>query len=76
VGTFVPDEHGATLSGLLTNVRRKPNPTLHLTFEFLNGKGDVVATEPVDVAAIAPGENQPLELKPKGSGIVAWRYNR
>jgi tetratricopeptide (TPR) repeat protein len=76
IGTFLPDEHGATLSGLLTNVRPKPNPTLHLTFEFLNGKGDVVATETVDVAAIAPGGNQPLELKPKGAGIVAWRYRR
>jgi hypothetical protein len=76
VGTFIPDEHGATLSGLLTNVRPKSNPTLALTFEFLNAKGDAVSTETLNVAPIASGENQAFELKPKAAGIVAWRYRR
>ena len=76
VGTFTPDEHGATLNGILTNVRPKANASLTLIFEFLNSKGDVVATESVNVAAITPGENQAFELKPKGAEIVAWRYRR
>ena len=76
VGTFIPDEHGATLGGVLTNVRPKANPAFSLTFEFLSAKGDVVATETLNVAPIVPGENQAFELKPKGTGIVAWRYRR
>jgi hypothetical protein len=76
VGTFVPDEHGATLGGIVTNVRRKPSPARTLRFEFMSGKGDVVATETLNVTPMAPGENQPFELKPNGAGIVAWRYSR
>jgi hypothetical protein len=75
VGSFVPDEHGATLSGIVTNVRAKPSPTLALRFEFMSAKGDVVATATLNVTPIAPGANQPFELKPNGPGIVAWRYS-
>jgi len=75
-GTFTPSDTGATLSGLLTNVRSKANPAFALTFEFLSAKGDVVATESLKVALITPGESQPFELKVKGAGIVAWRYRR
>jgi Tfp pilus assembly protein PilF len=76
VGTFVPDPLGATLGGLLTNSRPEPTPTMTLTFEFLSATGDVVAAEPLNVTAIASGENQAFELKPKGAGIAAWRYKR
>ena len=76
VGTFTPDGNGATLSGILTNLRAKPNPALALTFEFLSARGDVVATETLNVAALAPSGNQAFELKPKGAGILAWRYKR
>ena len=76
VGTFVADEHGATLGGIVTNVRSKPSPALAVRFEFMSAKGDVVATETLNVTPIAPGENQPFELKPNGAGIVAWRYSR
>jgi tetratricopeptide (TPR) repeat protein len=76
VGTFSSDERGATLGGTLTNARPKSNPALTLTFEFLSAKGDVVATETLNVAPIPSEENQAFELKPKGAGIVAWRYRR
>jgi len=76
VGTFLPDEHGATLKGLLTNARSKATPVFAITFEFLSAKGGVVATEAVNVTAIPPGGNQPFELKASGAGIVAWRYRR
>jgi tetratricopeptide (TPR) repeat protein len=75
-GSFTTDSLGATLSGHLTNARPKANAPFALTFEFLSAKGDVVATESLKVAPIAPGENQAFELKPKGAGIVAWRYRR
>jgi tetratricopeptide (TPR) repeat protein len=76
VGTFSSDEHGATLGGILTNARSKATPALTLTFEFLSGKGDVVATETLNVVPIAPGGNQAFDLKAGGAGIVAWRYRR
>ena len=76
VGTFTPDDRGATLSGVLTNVRPKANPALALPFEFLSAQGDVVATDTLNVPPIAPAENQAFELKPKGAGIAAWRYRR
>ncbi len=75
VSNFAGDEHGATLTGLFSNPRTKPTPSLKLTLEFLSAKGDVVATETPNVAAIGPGENRAFELKPKGEGIVAWRYH-
>ncbi len=56
-GTFTPDSLGAALSGVLTNVRAKANSALVIKFEFLGTKGDVVATEPLNVTPIAPGEN-------------------
>ena len=75
VSNFAGDEHGATLTGLFSNPRAKPTPSLKVTLEFLNAKGDVVATETPNVAPIGPGENRAFELKPKGEGIVAWRYH-
>jgi tetratricopeptide (TPR) repeat protein len=75
-GTFTPDSLGAAFSGVLTNVRPKANGAFVINFEFLGTKGDVVATEALNVTPIAPGENQPFALTVKGAGIVAWRYKR
>ena len=76
VGTFSSDEHGAAVGGILTNARPRSNSALTLTFEFLSAKGDVVTTETLSVAPIAPGGNQAFDLKVSGAGIVAWRYRR
>jgi tetratricopeptide (TPR) repeat protein len=76
IGTFTPDAQGATLRGLVTNARPKASPALTLTFEFLDAAGAVVATATQTIAPVASGENQPLEVKASGAGIVAWRYRR
>lgn len=76
VTQFDPDEQGATLKGAVTNLRTTPSPPLKLVFEFVNTKGEVVATQPVDVASIAPSEMQVIEVKATGAGIVAWRYRK
>ena len=73
---FRPGEHDAVLSAVVSNPRSTASPPLTLTFEFLSAKGEVVATLAQEVAAIAPGANVTLDLKPKGAGIVAWRYKR
>ncbi len=47
---------------------------LNLTFEFLDAKGNVVATQEVKVPALAPGATQNLKVDAQGAGITAWRY--
>jgi hypothetical protein len=60
----------------VTNPRTAPSPPLKLVFEFVNLKGEVVATETVELPAIEPGQSQQFELKPVGPSIAAWRYRK
>jgi tetratricopeptide (TPR) repeat protein len=76
VSTFTTNEKGANLEGLLTNTRTKPSPPLSLTFEFLDPKGTVLATQPQPVPALDAGANRPFKLKVDVPGITAWRYHR
>jgi len=76
VGTFSADEKGATVGGLVTNIRKKANDPFKLGFELLNAQGAVVATQSVDVPALQPGTNQQFNIKGAGQGIVAWRYKK
>jgi len=76
VGTFTTDERGATVGGLLTNSRKKANDPFKLGFELLNAKGEVIASQSVDVPALQPGTNQQFTFKVAGQGIVGWRYKK
>jgi tetratricopeptide (TPR) repeat protein len=73
---FETDSAGAQLKGLIQNLRQSPTTPMKLVFEFVNQKGDVVATQTVDVPAIPAGQGQPFEVKPTGAGIIAWRYHK
>ncbi len=76
VGTFTSDEQGAKLGGLFTNLKAKPSAPAAVTFEFLNAKGDVIASQKQDVPTIEASGNHAFELKAAGAGIVAWRYRK
>jgi tetratricopeptide (TPR) repeat protein len=76
VGSFTTTEQGAGLEGLISNFHSKPSPPLKLTFEFMDGKGNVVASVPQEVPAVDAGANQSFKLKSTLPGIVAWRYKR
>ena len=76
VGTFTSDEQGAKLGGLFTNLKAKPSAPAAVTFEFLNGKGDVIASQKQDVPVIEASGNHAFDLKVTGAGIVAWRYRK
>lgn len=76
IGNFSVKDSAATLDGLFTNFRAKPSTPLNLTFEFLNGKGEVVQSLPQTVPALDASANQSFQLKAKGAGIAAWRYKR
>jgi hypothetical protein len=47
-----------------------------LTFEFLDPKGNVVATQDAKVPALAPAASQNLKVDAQGAGITAWRYKQ
>src|SRR5437588_158973 len=76
VSSFTPAEKGATLEGQMTNFRPKPSLALSITFDFLDGKGNVVATQSQSVPALEPSASQEFKLKVDQPGVVAWRYKR
>ncbi len=76
VGKFVTNEQGAVLEGLFTNFHSKPSRPVKLTFELVDGKGNVVASLPQDAPAVDAGANQSFSLKTDQRGILAWRYKR
>jgi tetratricopeptide (TPR) repeat protein len=76
VGSFQTQDQSASVSGLFTNLRAKPNAPFKVTFEFLDAKGAVVATQSVDVPAIEPGGNHAFQLQAIGAKIEAWRYKQ
>ncbi len=75
VGSFAPGEQGATLDGLITNFHAKASTPIAVMFEFLDGKGNVVAAAFQDAPALDAGANQSFKLKSDKPGILAWRYN-
>src|SRR6266550_1998885 len=76
VGTFTTNEQGAGVEGLFSNFHSKASQPLKVTFEFVDGKGNVVATVLQDVPVVDAGGNKPFKLKADQPGIVAWRYKR
>lgn len=45
-----------------------------LHFEMLGGDGSVLATQDLEVPALAPEQTQQYTVEGKADGIVAWRY--
>lgn len=76
VQSFKPTEQGASLSAIATNVRSKPSAPLKVTVEFLTAKGDVVASQAVEIPSQAPGAMFDLQAQATGTGIAAWRYRK
>ncbi len=76
ISQFDSSETGREIKGIITNVRPKPNAPFNLVFDFVNAKNEVLETDTVQVAAIAAGQSQAFELKPKGATIAAWRYKK
>jgi hypothetical protein len=76
ISQFDSTEGGRDLRGLVTNPRGSASQPMALVFEFLDNKGTVVSTEPVQVPAIQPQQSSPIEVHAKGVGIVAWRYKK
>ena len=76
VQSFRPTEQGASFSATATNLRSKPSAPVKLTVEFLTAKGDVVASQPVEIPSQAPGGMFDVQAQATGIGIAAWRYRK
>ncbi|OLC10001.1 MAG: hypothetical protein AUH41_03895 [Gemmatimonadetes bacterium 13_1_40CM_66_11] len=76
VSQFDSTDTGREVRGIVTNPRERPNAPYKLVFEFVDLKGQVVATDTVNVAATPPGQTQQFAMKPTGASIAAWRYKK
>ena len=73
---FDTDSVTGTLKVAIANLRTTPAPPLNLVFEFLNIKGEVVATQTLEVPPLPREQTHTAEVKGVGPGIVAWRYRK
>jgi len=72
--SFLPDSDGASLSAAAANLKAAPSNPLHLTFEFLDVAGQVIATQTQDIPAMPPRQSQAFDLKVTGRRVAGWRY--
>lgn len=76
VSRFGPGDQSASIAGLITNYHNKPSAPFKLVVEFLNARGEPVATQSADIPAIDASGNHPFTLEAIGAGIEAWRYRK
>src|SRR2546426_185397 len=74
--SFATNLQGGALEGLYSNFHSKPSRPVKVTFELVDGKGNVVASLPQDIPALDAGANQSFKLKATQTGAIAWRYKR
>lgn len=78
INRFSPGDSTASLRGAVRNVQSHEHAGFMLAIEFLNARGEVVATERVDVPALnavgSPGQSYDFDLHVSGRGIIAYRY--
>ncbi|HET9706739.1 MAG TPA: tetratricopeptide repeat protein [Gemmatimonadales bacterium] len=74
IASMVPDSSGITLTGVATNAGSAAAKTMHLTVDFLDAKGTVLATQGVDIPAVPAGGSQQFQAHAAAKGAVGWRY--
>src|SRR5436309_1144706 len=74
VPSFLSDSTGASLTAFATNLKPAASKPFGLTVEFLDARGQVVATASHDVPTIPARQSFKVDLKVSGPGIAGWRY--
>ena len=74
IASMVPDSSGMTLTGVATNAGSAAAKATHLTVEFLDAKGSVLASQGVDIPAVPAGGSQQFQAHAAAKGAVGWRY--
>ncbi len=72
--SFLPDSAEGGAGGAGGALKAAPSNPLHLTFEFLDVAGQVIATLTQDVPAMSPRQSQAFDLKVTGKRVAGWRY--
>ena len=74
---FEPRDSSAAIRGAVQNLKDREHAPFTLTIEFLNARGEVVASVRVDVPALnatgSPGQAYDFSLQAAGRGITAYR---
>jgi len=77
---FDPRDSTASIQGQVRNLQGQELAGFNLVLEFVNGAGEVVATERVEIPALSqggnPGSAYDFNLTASGRGIVAYRYRQ
>ncbi len=67
---------GFSVQGRIMNLKEdEETETAPLTFEFIDGEGNVLATETVEGRTLSPSEETEFETVAEGEGIIAVRYH-
>jgi len=74
ISSLDADSSGYTLRGSATNAGSVPSPVQRLTFEFVDTNGNVQVTQAVEIPQLAPQGSRDLEIRVRGTALVAWRY--
>jgi len=73
---FDPQDSTARVKGLVTNMRTTAGQPFKLVFEFLNARGEALATQSTDVPALPAQGTHVFEITVAAKGVVAWRYHK
>jgi tetratricopeptide (TPR) repeat protein len=74
VTDFTPRDDGASFSGSILNQGDEPR-TFQVTVEFLDARGQAVATERATVGPVAAGSTGRFTVNATAPGILAFRYS-
>lgn len=80
ISRFDPADTTATLRGVVVNRQSVEQAAFSMTFEFLNGAGEVVTAHTVEVPTLGvlggAGGMYDFNITVNGRGIIAYRYRR
>ena len=75
---FQPRDSVAAIRGGVQNLKNREQPGFNLLLEFLNVRGEVVATERVEIPALnaagSPGSSYDFNIQANARGVIAYRY--
>lgn len=78
ISRFDPRDSTAQMRGVVRNLKEREQAAFNLVIEFVNGRGDVVTTERVEVPILnamgSPGQAYDFSFVANGRGITAYRY--
>ena len=71
-------DSSARIRGAVRNLKDAEHAGFNLVIEFLNLRGEVIASERVEIPALnatgSPGQLYDFDVQTVGRGIVAYRY--